>query len=473
MVTLAEHVGLREQLGSQRRWADFPQPGARRAHPTSADLAHIPGEPGLPLVGVMPDILRDPLRFSQRMFEKYGPIYRFRAFGNWHLHVAGPDANELVLFDSRSAFSAREGWGQVVEPLFPGALLVKDGAQHRYERRVLGEAFKQARLTSYQEIFVYDIEARLDRWSGRRVDAYQEARALTFSIAASTFLGISQGHEADQAIDDLRDMMAGLLALVKSPAPSFVRSRGKRAKRRLERFLSRLIAERRTRSGNDFLSRVAHLTGDDGRPLSVPTICDSFIFLMSAAHDTLASALTSILYFLAEYPAQADELRAELETARLSSPADAALVHLPQMDMFYKEALRLNGPAPIIWRRSVLACSLYGHPIPAGTMVGANTLLSHRLPEIFPEPENFDPKRFSAAAEIGQSRFAFVPFGAGVHKCLGVHFSQQQARIFMAALLQRYSISRSDDEPVAWYHWPNARPRRPLFLDVVPRCRGR
>lgn len=458
--------------GRGRRWGEIFEADRGLSHPSAHDLAHIPGEAGLPLVGAMVDILRDPLRFSTRMYEAHGPIYRFRAYGNWHLHVAGPEANELVLFDSASRFSAREGWGQVVEPLFPGALLVKDGAQHRYERRVLGEAFKQARLTSYQDIFVHDICGRLDSWDGQQIDAYAEARRLTFSIAASTFLGINDEEEAGRAIDDLRDMMTGLLALVRSPVPSFVRARGKLAKHRLERLLSRLISERRQRRGNDFLSRVAALTDDDGALLPTSTICDSFIFLMSAAHDTLASALTSLLYFLAEYPEWAEQLRGEVADAGLSSPNEAATAKLPLMDMFYKEALRLNGPAPIIWRRAAQDCSLYGKSIPAGTMVGANTLLSHRLPDLFPEPERFDPLRFSSSKELERSRFAFVPFGAGVHKCLGVHFSDQQARIFMTALLGRYELKRADDQPVAWYHWPNARPRRPLLLDVHPLCRG-
>lgn len=425
----------------------------------------------MPLLGAMPDILRDPLRFSQRMYASHGPLYRFRAFGNWHLHAAGPDAHEQILFDPGSIFSAREGWGQVVEPLFPGALLVRDGLQHRHERRVLGEAFKQARLTRYQDIFAHDIEARVNGWAGRRIEAYTEARELTFSIAASTFLGIPPA-QAGTAIEDLRRMMAGLLALVKSPAPSLARVRGQLAKRRLEGLVAQLIAERRNSPGDDFLSSVALLTDDAGDPLPVQKICDSFIFLMSAAHDTLASALTSILYFLARYPEWADRLRAEAAQARFACPHEAATAELPLIDMFHKEALRLNGPAPIIWRRSMRDCSLYGLPLPAGTMVGVNTLLSHRLPHIFPEPERFRPERFSADQEAVRSRFAYAPFGAGVHKCLGTHFSQQQVRIFIVSLLRKYRLELKSRR-VDWYHWPNARPRRHLFLDVVPLCPGR
>jgi cytochrome P450 len=457
----------------RQRWASMAPANEPLRHPGSQALAHIPGEAGLPVLGAMPEILRDPLRFSLRMAAAYGPIYRFKAFGNWHLHVAGPDAHERVLFDQGSLFSAREGWGQVVEPLFPGALLVKDGAVHRHDRRILGEAFRQAQFGSYQEQFARSVANRIGNWSSRPIDAYTEARQITFDIAAAAFLGLGHGKAASRAIDDLQTMMAGLLALVPPGAPSLVRTRGRSAKKRLERTIAALAAERRSSPQADFLTRVAQLKDDSGQPLSSRVICDSFIFLMSAAHDTLASALTSILYFLAEYPFWAERLREELASAGIASPVEAAAASLPLMDMFYKEALRLNGPAPIIWRRATQETRLMGHQVPAGTMVGVNLLLSHRQAGVFPDPESFDPHRFSSHAEGQRSRFAYAPFGAGVHKCLGIHFSHQQVKVFMAALLQQYSIHRCDDRPVRWYHWPNARPRSPLVLEVARLCRER
>jgi cytochrome P450 len=452
-----------------RRWEPIVRDCTELRHPQTAEIAHVPGRRGLPIVGIMPEALIDPLGFSERMVARFGPVYRFHAFGHWHVHLNGPEANELVLFDETGIFSAREGWGQLIEPLFPGALLIKDGPEHRVDRRLLGEAFKQAQLTGYQQIFYSDIGGSVEAWLGRRIAPYPEIRKLTFRIAASTFLGTTLEEEAKTAIRSLGQMIRSLLAM--GTVPSLARARGRLAKARLERILGQLIAQKRLAPGTDFLSRLATLRDDDRRLLSVTRICESFSFLLSAAHDTLASSLTSLIYYLAARPDWASDLRDELESNGISEPIEAATATLPLLDMFYKETLRLNGPAPVVWRRAVRGFAIYGHRIPAGTMCGANLMMAHRLPNLWPDPELFDPWRFAPEAERMRSRFAFIPFGAGVHKCLGMHFAQQQARIFVAYLLQRADLQLAGRRQVRWYQWPNCRPRGPFFLDVLPRCR--
>ena len=455
-----------------RRWRDVIDAPDRLRHPTTAAVAHLPGRRGLPLIGVMPEILADPLGFSRRMSAAHGRVYRFHAFGHWHLHVTGPEANETVLFDESGIFSARDGWGQLIAPLFPGALLIKDGQEHRADRRLMGEAFKQAQLAGYQAIFARDIAASLDCWVGSRIEPYPEIRRLTFHIAASTFLGVPLDDEAEVAIASLQGMIASLLAMVKSPVPSLVRMRGRLAKARLEAILRRLIDEKRACPGPDFLSRIATLRAESGALLPVGRICESFAFLLSAAHDTLASSLTSLIYQLAANPDWAQALRDELDRAGIGDPLDAATAPLPLLDMVYKESLRLNGPAPVVWRRAARPFTVEGYRVPAGMMVGANLMMSHRLPDLWPEPDRFDPTRFTADAEKARGRFAYIPFGAGVHKCLGMHFAQQQARIFAAMLLRAADLRLDPVEPVLWYQWPNARPRRPFHLRLDRRRRG-
>ena len=463
----------RPEARERTRWrTPKPASGALR-HPSLADIAHIPGKRGLPFLGVMPEVVLDPLGFSQRMVARHGPVYRFHALGKWHLHFVGAEANELILFDEQGIFSAEAGWGPLIAPLFPGALLVKDGAEHRSGRRLLGEAFKQAELSGYQRIFKHDIERRIDSWIRRpAIDPYLESRELTFHIAASTFLGVPLEEEAHVAIRSFAAMMGGLLTLVSNPKLSPVRQRGFVGKARLEKILTRLVAEKRAAPGSDFLSRIALLEDERGR-LPVQEICDTFLFLMSAAHDTMASAITSLTYYLARYPEWRAELRREIEEAGIEDSLEAATAKLPVQDMFYKETLRLNNPAPVIWRRAVKPFSIHGIDVPAGTMAGANLMMTHRLPDLWPDPLRFDPLRFTPEAEKARSRFAHVPFGAGVHKCLGMHFSQQQAKIYMTHLLLHAELELRDDRPPVWYHWPNCRPRKPLSVAVRPRCRGR
>ena len=458
-----------EMLASSHRWEAPPTSGLR--HPDTEALRHIGGRRGLPLVGTMPMILADPMRFFEGMAARHGPVYRFHALGKWHLHAIGPEAHELILFDSDGAFSAHEGWEPLVEPLLPGALLIKDGPEHRARRRLLGEAFKQGELEGYQRIFARDIEARCGRWLGGDINVFRETKRLSFDIAASTFLGMPLRGEADQALAWFGQIAGGLLSMSYNPWFSLARWRGLSGKARLERLLEPIIAERRSCPGGDFLSRMSSQRDEDGRLLSTQLIADTFIFLLVAAHDTMSSALTSCIYYLARHPEWVERLREELVTAGVASASQAAATRLPLMEMFYKEAIRLNPPAPIVWRRATRDVSLYGRDIPAGTMTGINLMLSHRIEGLWPDPHRFDPMRFTPEAERERDRFAYVPFGAGIHKCLGMHFSQQQAKTLMAYLLLSADLRAKRNEPPRWYHWPSCRPRDSLFVSVDRRSR--
>jgi cytochrome P450 len=141
--------------------------------------------------------------------------------------------------------------------------------------------------------------------------------------------------------------------------------------------------------------------------------------------------------------------------------------------MFCKEALRLNPPSPIVWRRAARDFRFAGRRIPAGTMTGANLMLSHRIESLWPDPLAFDPMRFTPEAEKARHRFAYAPFGAGIHKCLGMHFSQQQARTLLTHVLLNAELRLERERPPRWYHWPSCRPRGRIGVWVDPRCPGR
>ncbi len=105
-------------------------------------------------------------------------------------------------------------------------------------------------------------------------------------------------------------------------------------------------------------------------------------------------------------------------------------------EMAFKEAMRLKPPVPSIPRRAIRDFTFMGYAIPAGTMLGVNPLFTHHMPEIWPDPEKFDPMRFTDEAQRNRHRFAWVPFGGGAHMCLGLHFAYMQAKCFARHFLQ-------------------------------------
>ncbi|RST31338.1 cytochrome P450 [Sphingomonas ginkgonis] len=444
--------------------------GSPLCAPAAADLEHIPGKKGLPWVGVLPEAAADPLLFAQRMHQRFGPVHRFYALGEWNVQLVGPEASELLLFDSQRNFSATHGWSRVLGPLFPGGLLLRDFEDHRVHRRAVGSAFKPDLVAAGLQIFENQTRAMIDRVSGTRLFFYRELREVALEAAALGFLGLSPGADSQEFSLAFTALVSATVAILPGWLPGSSLHRGRTGRRLLEKFINARIAERRIGGGDDLFSQLCIARYDDGTPLTNQEIVDHLIFVLAAAHDTLTSCLASTIYFLAAEPDWQAQVRSECRAAGLYKNDVHAnvqlLSELPVTDAVIREALRLNTPAPIIWRRAIRRFEFNGITIPAGTPTATNVLLTHRLPEHWRNPEQFDPHRFLLPAP-DRHRFAWTPFGGGVHMCLGLHHAMLHAKSFLAQLLERNEVVLDPGYSPRWYWWPNCRPLDGLPVTLV------
>ena len=134
------------------------------------------------------------------------------------------------------------------------------------------------------------------------------------------------------------------------------------------------------------------------------------------------------------------------------------LADLPLTEMAYKESLRLNPPAPGVSRCVMRDTEFAGYKFPVGSRVNINSLFTHHMPEVWPEPQKFDPLRFTDEASRGRHKFAFVPFG-GAHMCLGLHFAYMQAKCFAYHFLSTAELSVAPRYKPDWKLWPIPQPR--------------
>ena len=430
-----------------------------------SDVAHIPGKKGLPVLGILPEAVFDPLAFARRMHARYGPVHRFYASGNWNVQLIGPEASELILFDREKNFSTRYGWEPVFGPLFPGGLLLRDLEDHRIHRRAIGSAFKPQQLEGYLKLFEESAARAVQRWSGRSFHFYPALRDMTIEVAVISFMGLELGDEASRFSAAFGDLIKATVAVIPKPLPGTLLRRGIDGRRYLESFIRSRIPERRTGGDADLFSQLCLATYDDGSLLDDQEIIDHLIFVMAAAHDTLTSGLSSTVYYLAKHPEWQRRVREEMLAAGLTRHqlTAAALGELELGDNVIKEALRLNTPAPIIWRRAVRDIEFGGFRIPAGTVTGANLLLTQRLEEHWPDAERFDPDRFTPENSKDRHRFAWTPFGGGAHMCLGLHHAMMQSKAFLLHLLSEHRVEIDPSYVPRWYYWPNCRP-----LDGLP-----
>jgi cytochrome P450 len=438
-------------------------------------LDDMPGEDGIPFFGNTLKMLKDPVAFGRRMVATYGPIYRNHAFGGRTVMLIGPEANELVLFDRDKVFSSEQGWGPMLNLLFPRGLMLMDFDHHRADRKMMSVAFKPEPMRHYAGELNAGIAAQVAGWANRKLRFYDAIKALSLDLAATSFLGVPLGAEATRINQAFVDEVQATVSPIRVPLPGTMMRKGVKARQYLIDYFRREIPARRAGSnhvgGMDFFSQFCRVTDDDGTPLSDQAIADHMNFLMMAAHDTITSSATSLVMLLGRNLEWQEKLRAEIAAVGMDPVQGVAYAELDRLvltDYAFKEALRMVPPVPSLPRRALKDFHFRGYDIPAGSFVALNVGFTHYMPEHWPEPATFDPMRFAPENARGRHKYAWVPFGGGAHMCLGLHFATMQVRILVAHLLSRYRIELAEGAGEAWQYFPIPRPKDGLPVKFVP-----
>jgi cytochrome P450 len=436
----------------------------------NAATDHIPGEDGWPLLGNTLKQLKDPPAFTRSMIAKYGPVYRSNSFGGRFIQLAGPDANELVMFDRDKVFSSEQGWGPMLNLLFPRGLMLLDFEKHRADRKVLSVAFKPEPMKLYCDALNEGIAKRVAEWTGKSFNFYPAIKELTLDLAAASFLGLPWGPDADKINKAFVDMVQASIGVVRIPLPGTKMGKGVAGRKFLLDYFGKEVPKRRAGNAQDMFSQICRSTDDEGKLLSDDAIVDHMNFLMMAAHDTITSSATAMVMLLAKHPEWQEKLRTEMNELGVNGdelPYER-LNDLVLTDFAFKESLRLIPPVPSIPRRAVKDFSFGGYDFKAGTYVGVTPGYTHMMAEHWPNPDQFDPLRFEPDQVRARHKYAWVPFGGGAHMCLGLHFAYMQIKLLMWHLLRNNKIELPAGSGDDWQAWPIPQPKDGLPVRLRP-----
>ncbi len=203
--------------------------------------------------------------------------------------------------------------------------------------------------------------------------------------------------------------------------------------------------------------------------MSDEEVRDEILTLFIAGHETTASALAWALYLLGQHPEAHARARAEAEALRGRSATVADLPRLGFCLQVFKEAMRLYPPIFVIARRCLSDVRVGGYDLPRGTPIIISPWALHRRPELWPDPERFDPSRFEPAAEQARDKLAYLPFGAGPRICIGNHFSLMQGPLALATLLARLDLELSTRAAIEPEAYAALRPKGGVPMRVTAR----
>jgi cytochrome P450 len=423
---------------------------------------------------------RDPLPLLLSLYEQHGPIFSVRLLHSPVIFVLGPEANHFVTVAHPENFHWRESsFGDLI-PLLGDGLLTIDDAYHDRAREIMMPAFHREQVAASVEAMVVEATPAIERLgAGQVVDVYEWMRGLAMRIAMRALLGLDPD-EAGKGAAAAEHFERALgfygtdfhLRLLRGPGSPW--SKMTRSRAVLDEIVYAEIAQRRARPDEtkmDILSLLVGVRDEAGEGFTDKEIRDQVMTLMFAGHDTSTSTLTFMMHELARHPDLLAKLCEEQDQVLDGAMPDIDKLEreMPYLDMVLDEVLRLYPPAWIGPRRAVRDFEFGGHRVSRGAYVNYCSWASHRLPEVFPEPEAFIPERFTRERKAALPRGAYVPFGGGRRICIGKRFGQIEVKLVATMLLQRLRLDAMPGRTMTVRQMPTLSPRGGLRMRVLPR----
>jgi cytochrome P450 len=403
-------------------------------------------------------------RFPQilaRAAQELGPVFR-RVVENGPntgfeaVFLVGPDANRFVLQTQREAFSHDKGWTPMIGEVMGRGLLNMDGAEWTWHRKMWNPAFTQAYMERYLPLMQQIIAERTAKWAEReQVDLYQEAREITFDVAASALAGVRRGQESERLQRLFYLLLTGGSLDAQDDQDAYYRT-AMAARAELNELLLKLIAARRAEpedAHHDVLGLIVHARDEDGRMLTDEQVMGHLNILLVAGHETTTVLSAFVLYYLAAQPEWRARIEAELDELLGAGSAPLtveAARRLKTLEGFIKETGRLHPPVFNVPRGVVEEVGFGGFTLPVGTNVRLALAATHRLPTVFADPDRFDPDRFAPPRdEERKTPYGLVTFGGGPRLCIGVNFANIEVKALAAHVLRSYRLEAVEDRPPA------------------------
>jgi cytochrome P450 len=410
------------------------------------------------------------------MYDRNGPVSGFGFGPVKYALMLGPEANAF-LFANSGLFTWREAFDVLVPVNGATSLIVSDGDDHRRRRKLVQPAFHRRRIDGYVTRMAANADEVIGAWRpGQSLDVYAVLRDLIRRSTVELLFGPRLAADADvlgrrlqhalNAIDRPYSMLVLMRSLPKSAWRRVLNARAAVVERVMLE-----IAERDNdgEPHDDVLAMLLESRDEDGSGLTDVEIQDQVISLIAAGYETTSAALAWAVHALLRDDTVRERAREEVLRVLGDGPLSAdGLQQLTYLDNVVSETLRMYPPAVMSARKVATDFVFDGHRIPKGTVVLYSPYVTHRLSDVWPEPERFRPERWDPAdpGHRPATPATFLPFGGGPHRCIGAGFATTGIKVVLAQLLRRVE-ARMVGGPVRPTSITAMRPRRGIQVEIT------
>lgn len=444
--------------------------------------ADIPGPEGHFLLGSIPDFNKDALGFVISLARDHGDVSQIKLGPIDAIVLSHPEAIKHVFLDNHRNYKLSPAV-EDAKVLLGDGLLTTEGEGWKTHRRMIQPAFHMDKLAAMVDSMTRIAAEELNTWPNEKnepVNVMDKFMQLTLRLATECLFGMDVDQDAKEvlgaanaAIEYLNNRSRQLIKLPIS-LPSEANRNFVKAKSVLDETIFSLVRARREGKSPqkaDVLQLLLDARDEEtGKGLSEKELRDELLTMMAGGTETTALAMTWAASFLSMHPGirrQAQEEVARVMGDRIPTFADTK--QLPLVRQILDETLRLRSPLYGSARMAIGEDTVMGVKIKPGTMVVANIYGMHRNPRVWPNPEGFDPERFSPEASKDRHSCAFVPFLTGPKKCIGMNFALLEMQLIFPMVLQRFDLDLLPGKEPIPYPSLTLRPKDGCWMDIKQR----
>ncbi len=418
----------------------------------------LPNGPQTPMIVQMLQWIFNPMSYMEASAKRYGDIFTLR-LNLPIVFVSNPLALQQILASDTKQFEAPSDWNTVFEPsLGKNSVITLSGKAHQRQRQLLMPPFHGERMRTYGQV-INDITENVfsQVQTGTPFNVRSITQAITLRVIMQAVFGLYEGSRAEELEKLLRLMLgedAGSpMRTIILYFPILQRDLGPltswgtflRRRQQVDNLLYAEIGERRSQldpSRTDILSLLMAARDEAGQAMTDEELRDELMTLLTAGHETTATALAWALYWIHKFPSVREKLLEELDSLG-ENPDPSTIFKLPYLDAVCSETLRIYPVGILTFPRVARThVSLCGQEIEPGTVVIGSIYLTHHREDLYPEPKLFKPERF---LERQFSPYEYLPFGGGARRCIGMAFALFEMKVALAKILSRWELALVDD----------------------------
>ena len=421
--------------------------------------------------GGVRELVRAPHRFFLQLTRDYGDVVQYRATPEQAFLLNHPDYVKHVLVSNGRNYNKETHLNKhMLQAVTGQGLLTSENPLWRKQRRLIQPFFHRSHLANFADLMVEatnETLARIDDAVSQNepFDIANEMMTLTLNIVSRALFGYDIAEQSDRIGEAVN-------TLVEIGKPK--RRRFQEMAKVLDDIVYGLIDRRLAqphREQRDLLDMLTQARYEDsGERMEKRQVRDEVMSLLIAGHETTANTLSWLWYLLAQHPAIVAKIEAELDVVLHGRfPTTHDFAQLEYSNKVIKESMRLYPSAWSISRHALADDEIGGYHIPAGAIVALSPYTLHRHPAFWPEPETFDPERFTPEQEAARNRYAYIPFGAGARKCIGDQFALMESIIILPMILQKFRLQLVPDHPIEEHALVTLRPRHGILMTATRR----